>query len=270
MNLKVRILIRGSNDIASATALTLFRSGYTVVMHDSPQPTVTRRKMAFADAIFDGRAALDGVEAVRIEDLTLLRGMLITPPTIPVVVDNLQKLLNVLRPQVLVDARMRKHSQPENQSNMAPLTIGLGPNFIAGETVHVAIETGWGDHLGQVILKGATSPLEGEPKPIDGHSRDRYVYAPVGGVFETKLQIGDQVSEGQEVARIGIHHLCAPICGVLRGLTHTGVPVAPKTKVIEIDPRIEAPQIGGIGERPRKIAQGVQQAIRLWEQNHAD
>lgn len=38
INLTVRVLIRGSNEIASATAITVFRSGYAVVMHASPNP----------------------------------------------------------------------------------------------------------------------------------------------------------------------------------------------------------------------------------------
>jgi hypothetical protein len=37
------------------------------------------------------------------------------------------------------DARMRNEQSKTKLS--APLTIGLGPNFIAGATVHAAIET---------------------------------------------------------------------------------------------------------------------------------
>jgi hypothetical protein len=33
---------------------------------------------------------------------------------------------------VLVDAPMRKRAIPENQRNLAPLVIGLGPGFVAG------------------------------------------------------------------------------------------------------------------------------------------
>jgi hypothetical protein len=41
-----------------------------------------------------------------------------------------------------------------------------------------------------------------------------------------------------------------------------------KTKVIEIDPRIENAQVTGIAERPARIAQGVLQAVQDWEANH--
>jgi xanthine dehydrogenase accessory factor len=41
----------------------------------------------------------------------------------------------------LIDPRVRKRAVPERLRGMAPLTIGLGPNFVAGETVDLAIES---------------------------------------------------------------------------------------------------------------------------------
>jgi xanthine dehydrogenase accessory factor len=164
--------------------------------------------------------------------------------------------------EMLVDAQMRKRTQPETLRGLTPMTIGLGPNFVASETVDVAIETEWGDALGKVITAGATQPLRGEPRAIAGYARDRYVYAPVAGVFRTKATIGDRVTTCQPVARIGDPVLRAPLAGTLRGLTHDGVPVKEKTKVIEVDPRLEGASVIGIGERPARIADGVLEAIR--------
>jgi xanthine dehydrogenase accessory factor len=270
----VRILVRGSNDIGSAVAHRLFSAGYPVVIHDIPQPAVTRRKMAFTDAIFDGRASLEGVRAVRIDDLSLLEKFLAAFQSIPVVVEDFSSLIKTLQPAILVDARMRKRQQPKDQRGLAPLTIGLGPNFIAGENIDVAIETSWGAALGQVIYQGATLPLRGEPRPLAGHARDRYVYAPAGGVFSTALQVGDTVRAGQVVAWVNETPLHAPLSGRLRGLTHTGVPVKQGTKVIEVDPRGESvsipgdindvsdAEIAGIAKRPRRIAEGVLRAVQ--------
>ena len=260
----LRILVRGSNDVASAVAHRLFREGYGVVLHDDPNPTVTRRKMAFADAIFDGETTLEGVTAKRADSVNL-RSELISPKFIPVVVGDVFRLLEKLRPQVLVDARMRKHKKPSRQFHLAPLTIGLGPNFFAGMNVHIAIETARGEHLGQVINHGKTLPLEGEPISLAGHARNRYVYAPLTGKFSTLFQVGDQVTVGQVIATINQTPLTAPISGVLRGITHDDVSVEQNTKVIEVDPRGELAQITGIGERPARIAEGVLTAIQRWE-----
>jgi xanthine dehydrogenase accessory factor len=261
------VLVRGSGDIGSAIAHFLFKAGYGVVIHESTQPTTTRRKMAFADAAFDGSAILEGIEAVKVDDLSRLREILSVHKIIPLVTEEFSKVLEVLHLQVLVDARMRKHSQPEPQINLADLTIGLGPNFIAGKTVHLAIETGWGEDLGKIIENGATRPLQGEPREIEGHARDRYVYAPTTGIFFTTYQIGDKVEVGQMVARVDSTPLFATINGTLRGLTHDGVPVSSKTKVIEIDPRFENAQVSGIAERPARIANGVLSAICNWDMN---
>lgn len=256
------ILVRGSGDVASAVAHMLFGNGYAVVIHDSAQPTATRRNMAFCDAIFNGVAVLEGVNAKHMADLSEISAHLALHDLIPITSLDLHTLVASIKPDVLVDARMKKHEQPEIQIALAPFTVGLGPNFIAGVTVHAAVETGWNDALGKVIWQGATRPLEGEPQTIAGHARDRYVYAPVAGVFQTKCRIGDMVTAGQKVANIGDSVLHAPISGIIRGLTHDRVPVAIKAKVIEVDPRGKPSRTVGIAERPRQIALGVLEAIK--------
>jgi xanthine dehydrogenase accessory factor len=139
----------------------------------------------------------------------------------------------------------------------------LGPNFIAGETTDLAIETSWGDELGRVIKRGTTRPLAGEPHEVAGHGRDRYAYARSAGIFHTTFEVGDPVSAGQVIAQVDACPLLAPLNGVLRGLTHDSVPVAVGTKVIEVDPRGSTAIVSGIGERPGRIAGGVLQAIEM-------
>lgn len=258
----LKILVRGSGDVASAAAHLLFRSGYAVLIRESPQPTATRRKMAFTDAVFDGQAWLEGIEARRLDDPAGLLPALEARRFIPLTVADFEGILKEVSPAVLVDARMRKHSRPETQLGLAPLTLGLGPNFVAAQTVDVVIETGRGENLGRVIRSGASAPLAGEPVAFGGHARDRYVYAPTAGVFRTTLQVGDPVRQGQVIAEINGQPLTAPLDGSLRGLTRDGVPVTLKTKVIEVDPRGAAAQTSGIAERPVIIAAGVLQAIR--------
>jgi xanthine dehydrogenase accessory factor len=214
--------------------------------------------MAFADAIFDGRAELEGIEAVRIDDVN---GAFTAAHLIPVTTLEFPLVLIRLRPDVLVDARMRKREHPESQRGLAPLTIGLGPNFTAGVTVDIAVETSW-DGLGRVITTGRAHDLAGEPREIAGHGRDRYVYAPTDGIFSTKANIGDRVAAGELVAQIGTTFLHAPLTGALRGLTHDGVPVTTGTKVIEVDPRSRVAEVRGVAERPRRIAEGVLAALR--------
>jgi xanthine dehydrogenase accessory factor len=156
---------------------------------------------------------------------------------------------------------MRKRERPEPQLELAPLTIGLGPNFVAGETTHVAIETQWGDALGAVVTAGATRELAGEPRSFDGHGRERFVYAPIAGVMRTQAAIAQRVRAGEAVAAIGEEQLRAPLDGILRGLVHDGVPVDAGAKVLEVDPRGDVSKVTGVGARPARIAEGVLAAI---------
>lgn len=256
-----RVIVRGSSDVASAVAHALFSEGYSVILHDQLTPTASRRGMAFTDALFDGSAHLEGIEARLVVKLGSVSATLVERRFIPVTGLDLSLVLAHLQPIVLIDARMRKRHVPGDQRHLAPLTIGLGPNFTIGGNVHLAVETARGDDLGKVIASGSTRPLSGEPHPIDGHGRERFVYAPVAGRFETALRIGDPVQQGEPVAHIGACVLQAPLSGRLRGLTHHGVEITVGTKLIEVDTRGHEAQIYGIGERPRLIALGILRAL---------
>ena len=255
-----RVLIRGCGDVGSAVAHLLLRSGHEVVVHDVALPAAPRRGMAFADAMFDGACELDGVRAQRVDDVAdLLPGA----GEVALTAAPLADVLAAVEPDVLVDARMRKRAQPESQRGLAPLTIGLGPNFVAGETTDLAIETQWGDELGTVVERGATRRLGGEPRALEGHARDRFVYAPAAGIMRTRAQIAQPVTAGEAVAAIDDQPLLAPLDGILRGLVHDGVPVDAGAKVLEVDPRGDVGKVVGIGPRPRRIAAGVLEALRL-------
>jgi xanthine dehydrogenase accessory factor len=258
------VLVRGSGDVGSAIAHVLLRAGHGVVVHDAALPTAPRRGMAFADAIFDGACDLEGVHARRIDDPGALARAATAREEVCMTTAGLGFVLAAVQPQVLVDARMRKREEPESQLDLAPLTIGLGPNFVAGETTHLAIETQWGDALGTLVSAGATRALGGEPRSFDGHARDRFVYAPVAGTLHTAAAIGDRVAAGETVATIGEEGLAAPLDGILRGLTHDGVPVTKGLKVLEVDPRADPAAVFGLGPRPLRIAEGVLAAIAAW------
>ena len=81
--------------------------------------------MAFADAVFDGALALEGVAARLADNSHTLKEIMDRRAEIPVVTWNFENLLAQLSPDVLVDARMRKRENPEVQLGLAPLTMVL-------------------------------------------------------------------------------------------------------------------------------------------------
>jgi len=62
------ILIRGGGDLASGTALRLFRSGFGVVITEIAQPLAVRRAASFSEAVFQGETQVEGVMAARCND----------------------------------------------------------------------------------------------------------------------------------------------------------------------------------------------------------
>ena len=254
------VLVRGVGDVGSAVAHALFLAGAAVALHDVPAPTTPRRGMAFADAAFDGEAELEGVRARRLDRADALAGALAGWAFIALLVTPLEEALLAAPWSALVDARMRKRAAPEDQRALAPLVVGLGPGFVAGGNCHMAVETSW-ERPGAVVRAGPTLPLFGEPRPIAGVGRERAVYSPVAGTFRTWRKIGDLVTAGEPVAKVGGVPLRAPLAGALRGLVRGGVAVASGSKVVEVDPRGDPALCCGLGERPRRIAKGVTMAL---------
>src|SRR5580704_18033512 len=106
------VLVRGVGDIGSAVAVILFRAGYSVALHDEPATPTPRRGMAFADAIFDGWATLDGLTAIRVQNPAELRHALHAGDAIPVAVQPFSEIADACKWSALIDARMRKRAVP--------------------------------------------------------------------------------------------------------------------------------------------------------------
>src|SRR5258705_4667455 len=102
------VLVRGIGDVGSAVAHRLFLAGNTVIIQDTDGRAYTRRGMAFTDAIFDGKAELEGVFAKRARELTSLTAMMKCTRAISVATNDPEYLIGIIKPDVLIDARMRK------------------------------------------------------------------------------------------------------------------------------------------------------------------
>lgn len=231
---------------------------------EEPEPRVVRRRMAFAQAVFEGEATVEGVRAVRTAVGPTLERLLDSREAIPLLVDPTGEASRTLRPTVLVDARMRKQERSNSSVAEAPLVIGLGPGFLAGREAHVVIETARGQNLGKVITEGEALPYDGMPVDLGGFTRERYLYAPVGGVFRTPFDIGAPVEAGQVMGEVAGVPLVAKVGGTIRGILKDGVRVSAGQKLVDIDPRDEA-VLTGISQKAQGIAEGVATAIAAWE-----
>lgn len=253
------ILIKGAGDLATGTAHRLACCGFSVVMLEVPEPTVIRRPVSFAEAVFSGERSVEGITAKLAESAGEVQGI-IASGNIAVLVDPKWSTVSLLQPIAVIDAIIAKKNLGTIKSE-ASIVIGLGPGFTAGVDVHAVVETQRGHDLGRVIYSGSATPNTGVPGEIGGYSTERLLRSPAQGVFRGIREIGDLVKAGDPVAMVGDTPIHASIPGVLRGLLHNGLSVTPGFKVGDIDPRCTQDNCFTISDKARSVAGGALEAL---------
>jgi xanthine dehydrogenase accessory factor len=251
-------LIKGAGDLATGVALRLLASGFAVVMTEIERPTVVRRSVAFAEAVYEDRAVVEGIEGVRAQGADQI-GAAFARGAIPVVVDPAATLRREIRPFVLVDAIVAKRNLGTRIDD-APAVIALGPGFVVGRDVHAVVETKRGHTLGRVIYEGAALPNTGVPGEVGGFTEERVLRSPGDGVFRAERQIGDPVARDEIVGYVGDLPVRSRLDGVLRGVLRSGLEVRPGFKLGDVDPRAQPEHCFTVSDKARAIAGGVLEA----------
>lgn len=255
----ILVIIRGGGDLATGVAVRLFRAGFSVIILEIDRPTVIRLPVSFARAIYEGKAVVEGIEAVLISCWEEA-AEIVKSKKIPVLIDPESCCIDKLSPAVLVDAILTKRNLG-TKIDQAPLVIGLGPGFTAGEDVDVVIETMRGHNLGRVYYQGQAAPDTGVPGEVGGESKRRLLRAPAEGKIVPLHQIGDLVKAGEAIAEVEGVPLKAEISGVLRGLIYPQSRVTKGMKVGDIDPRGIREYCFTVSDKARSIGGAVLEAI---------
>lgn len=260
------ILVRGGGDLASGVVLRLYRAGFRLLITELPQPLVVRRMVSFAEAVYAGRTEVEGIQAQRVENIHQALDV-IDAGKVPVLVDPTAQVLRSFslngtgpRLGVLVDARMTKQP-PEIGLDSAPLVIGLGPGFVAGENCHAVIETNRGHLMGRVIWHGGPETDTRIPESVDEHRSDRVLRAPANGKVQAFVAIGDHLDPEQPIAAVNGQIVQSPFRGVLRGLVHDGLSVSLGEKIGDVDPRDDPRYCTLVSDKSLAIGGGVLEAI---------
>jgi len=253
------VLIRGGGDLASGVAVRLHRAGIKIVIAELEKPMAVRRTVSFADAVYSGQIEIEGIIARRVQKV-IVGPAVSDNGEIPVLVDPKLSSLPTLSPVVLIDARMTK-KPPETGLDTAPLVIGLGPGFVAGENCDAVIETMRGHNLGRVLWEGSAQADTGVPGTIATHNLDRVLRAPADGRVEAAAEIGQQLKEDQLIATIAGQQLVAPFDGVLRGLVHPSLDAKKGMKIGDIDPRNDPSYCWRVSDKALAIGGGVLEAL---------
>ena len=259
----LRILVRGGGDLASGVILRLHRAGWQVLVTELPSPLTVRRFVSFAQAIYDEDFVIEGVRARKASTAEDIEEYL-QAGEVPVIVDPDLAMLDVFRPQVLIDARMRKRP-PELGREAAALVIGLGPGFRAGQDCHAVIETNRGAYLGRVYWEGTAQADTGIPERRGDYQSERVLRAPADGDLEPAANIGDVIAQGAVIAQVAGQPVTARFDGVLRGLVYAGLHVKTGDKIGDLDPRLDPSLCWLVSDKSLSIAGGVLEAILAWQ-----
>lgn len=242
--------------MASAVAWTLHSAGRrSIFMLEIDSPLAVRRRVAFSEAVYEGRWTIQGVTAV-------FAGSAAAVPAawaeghVAVVVDSRWESLAHLRPDVVVDAVMAKRNLGTRREE-ASLVVGLGPGFAAGSDVHAVIETERGRDLGRIITWGTAAPDTGVPGVVAGFAAERVLRAPAAGEFRPERRIGDRVRRGDTVGTVDGLPVTSAIDGVLRGLIRGPRSVPNGLKLGDVDPRGDPARCAELSDKARTIAASV-------------
>ena len=298
------IICRGAGDLATGIIHRLHRAGHRVIALETDIPAAIRRQVSFCEAVYDWSAVVEGVTARLVPaladaetDTETYSGENDTPAAhivsekwdssaieavleageVPLLIDPKGESIALLKPDVVVDAIIAMKNLCTT-IDMAPLVIGVGPGFTAGQDVHLVIESMRGHNLARIITDGMAQPNTGVPGNIAGFTSERVIRAPAAGYIHDVINIGDIVQKGDEIARIFPDKesydnalseyvpVNATITGIIRGLIREGYYFRKGFKIADIDPReSEITNCFTISDKARSIAGSVLEAVSAFE-----
>lgn len=274
MNKKILIICRGGGDLATGIVHRLFRAGFPVLVLETDSPAAIRRQVSFSEAVYDGTATVEGVTAERIASANRASvNHVLEEGRVPLLVDPEGSSIPLLKPDIVVDAIIAKKNLG-TAKEMAPLVIGVGPGFTAGEDVDLVVESMRGHNLARIFTSGSALPNTGIPGNIGGFTKERVLHAEAAGYMKNIRKIGDIVEKGEEIARIyekmtedgtfsgSYVSVEASISGMIRGLIREGYHFQKGFKIADIDPReSELANCFTISDKARSIGGSVLEAV---------
>jgi xanthine dehydrogenase accessory factor len=256
------VLVRGGGEIGSAITHRLTRSHFRVCTTEINNPLAVNRGTCFSEAIYDNTKTIEGITAektsVSLENLYKVW----RNGNVPIVVDPELTVKPFILPDVLVNAMMTKRESNTKISD-APLVLGIGIGFTAGEDVHMVIESEKINDLGKVLISGKSADISKASRGIIELVDEGSILSPDSGIFSSDKNIGDSIVINDILGRIDNTPIQAPISGILRGLIRNDTKVLANTRIAEIDPLNDKSVCFNIRDSARAIAGGVLEAIMM-------
>ena len=255
----IKVVIKGAGEMATGIAHRLFMANIKqILMTEISEPVTVRRMVAFSEAVYENEMVVEGVRAKLAGNIHDIERVW-EEDKIAIMVDSEWRIINELKPDVVIDAIMAKKNLGTKRDE-APLVIGVGPGFIAPSDVHVVVESNRGHNLGKVFYSGSCEPHTGIPGPSMGYTIERVLRSPYSGRVRHVKRIGDMVKPYDTVLYIDETPVNAQIGGVLRGLIRE-IHVTANEKIGDIDPSGIPEHCYTITEKARAIGGGALEAV---------
>lgn len=256
------VVVRGGGDLATGVIQKLVRSGFKVVILETKTPLAIRRTVSLCQAVYQSEFTVEDITAERVNDVKACASVF-RSGRVPLLIDPDGLSIESLKPAVVVDAILAKRNVGTTL-DMADITIGLGPGFVAGQDVDVVVETKRGHDLGKLYFSGSAHENTGIPGEIGGKSNERVIHAKASGPVKHVKQIGDVVNKGETLFYINDEAVISPLTGVLRGLISEDVFCVKGLKCADIDPRKPAEvDCFTISDKARNLGGAVLEAILM-------
>jgi len=251
-------VVLGTDEIASAVAIRLLRSGHGVVMCHDPERPVIRRGMSFHDVLWGEMVTLDGVAGIPMESAFELRLADVSLSAVRVSSLGLVDLLPVGPFDVLVDARHVAGSMVPDLRNLAGLAIGIGPFFRSGINCDAAISTRPGNDI--AIRTGSVPGRSSDATAGEHH----LICASTSGRWRTSLVPGVRVFRGMVVGHLDRTPVTTPQDGMLRGIARDGIEVPEGAEIVEVDTRNRwRARWTGVDDGAAEVAEATTRALAL-------
>jgi hypothetical protein len=261
------VLIAGTGDRASATAVRLFQSGFTVILLDYCKPLNMYIHRNFTQAVYNGYSLLMNVPA----------------RTLPHAVES-----GIVEDTISVEAYMRYASANREIPVITEEEAGAVSaaeidylvrvdeslsEYLPDQGVAEARVIGFDDQEGEGDYTVAVhEPLRGQVcypfnrdyfEKIEPMAERKYhrVHLPIEGIFVALKKINDPVVEKEPLARINDIPVLAPESGRLVGMLNSGIIVPAGTDFAEIAPAHAAVRGDVIPSSEWAIAGAVLEAI---------
>jgi len=271
MSEQKQILICGTDDLASAVAIRLFRAGFHVILLAASRPQDLHYQRTFSAAVYAGSREIEQIGADTISGL-LEKGE-INPDTaiadfihytlanrhIPILLSgDIKNSLNFNADYIFVSDADLFEIIPERMSDNSVLITPADIGAIEHARYRICRDSAC---LGNVIYPFNRDSFADCKKDKEDMRESEIVRAPLEGVFTTNCMLDGWIHEKQELGRINDIPILSPLSGKITGLLNSGLIIPGGTAFAEVCPATKSISAKRISVQSYAMAGGVLEAI---------